>query len=136
MTRPISLIGNSTPVSLLASIIETMPVSRRSALRKSSRSIAPARSTSSQVTWQPISARCSQSLRTASCSTRVVMMWRRLGFCSRNPPMAQLSDSDPQEVKTISLAFFAPNNPATWPRASSTASRMSRPNLWAEEGLP
>jgi len=60
----------------------------------------------------------------------------RVGFCSRNPPIAQLSDSEPHEVKTISLGLDAPSNSATCSRARSTADFICRPSECAEDGLP
>src|SRR6266704_5824856 len=75
-------------------------------------------------------------LRTASCSTRVVMICRLFGLASRNPPIAQLSDSEPHEVKAISSGARAPINSATCDRARSTAARMVLPKRCADDGLP
>jgi hypothetical protein len=50
--------------------------------------------------------------------------------------MAQLSDSEPHEVKTISLVSAAPIKLATCSRDSSIARFISRPSVCAEEGFP
>jgi hypothetical protein len=47
-----------------------------------------------------------------------------------------LSDSDPQDVNTISLTSAAPIKLATCSRDCSTAFFISRPNACADEGLP
>ena len=50
--------------------------------------------------------------------------------------MAQLSDSEPHDVKTISLGSAAPIKFATCSREFSTARFISRPSACADEGLP
>ena len=50
--------------------------------------------------------------------------------------MAQLSDSEPHDVNTISLVSAAPISVATCSRACSTACFIVRPSVCADDGLP
>ncbi len=50
--------------------------------------------------------------------------------------MAVLSDSVPQEVKTISESSSAPSRAWTWPRAFLMARPTRSPNWCMDEGLP
>jgi hypothetical protein len=120
-----SVMGCSTPVSLLAAMIDTSTVSGVSAFASAVGSIRPSRSTGRYLTWTPCS-RCSarQVSKTAGCSLAWVMIcagaarsWARAA-----PRMARLLASDPLAVNTIS-AGSAPIRPASRWRPSASARR-------------
>ena len=74
---------------------------------------------------------------TALCSVEQVIRWfPRSAYLAITPKRAVLSDSVAPEVKMIS-SWRAPTSPATFSRASSTATEASCPNGWSMlEGLP
>ena len=83
------------------------------ALRTSSGSTIPNRSTGRTVTLAPSVSRNRQGLIVAGCSTAVVMMWSpRSRLAKKTPLIAWLFDSLPPLVKTTSVGS-QPRSPAT-----------------------
>ena len=105
------------PVSLFTSIRETSTVSSRKASSTDSAETEPSFSGRSLVTSKPRASSSSRLLRTASCSTGelITCLPRRLP-ASAPPRTAQLSLSEPQEVKTSSCG--------AQPIASATCRRL------------
>ena len=132
----ISGIGSIVPTSLFACITVIRIVFGVRALRTSSGSTIPYRSTGSMVTFAPSFSRNRQGLSVAGCSTAVVMMWSpRSRLAKKTPLMAWLFDSLPPLVKTTSVGSH-PRSPATCPRAFSTASFAGIPAQWRLDGFP
>ena len=108
-----SVMGCSTPVSLLAAMIDTSTVSGVSAFASAVGSIRPSWSTGRYLTWTPCS-RCSarQVSKTAGCSLAWVMICAGAArsWAKAAPRMARLLASDPLAVNTIS-AGSAPIRP-------------------------
>ena len=126
----------TAPVSLLTSMSETSFVSGRSAPRTAETGTAPVSSGASRVTSQPRRSSSSRARRTASCSAWELMTWPPLAEAARAPErMAQLSASEPQEVKTTSPGL-QPRQSASSRRAESRSFFASRPRAWVELGLP
>ena len=134
--REMLAISVTPPVSLFTSISVTSTVSSRRASSTACTETEPSFSGWRRVTAKPRLSSSSRLLRTASCSTREEITCRPFRFMASAPPrMAQLSLSEPQEVKT--------NSPGAQPRASATCFRLlsssffaSRPRMWVELGLP
>ena len=126
----------TAPVSLLTSIRLNSTVSGRRASRTASRGIAPVRSGRRRVTSKLRLSSSSRLLRTASCSTAELITCFPLRFMASAPPrMAQLSLSEPQEVKTSSFGR-QPSASAACFRLRSSSFFASRPSVWVELGLP
>ena len=99
-TAPISLIGSIVPISLFAVITEMMAVSGRIAASTSFGSTSPYLSTGRYVTSMPIFSRYSQVLMIAWCSMLETMTCFPLAWGPMTADfIAQLSDSDPPDVK-------------------------------------
>ena len=127
---PISCIGFTAPISLLAYMIAIRIVVGRIALRTSSGSTRPSLPTGRYVTSNPCFSRFLQVSSTALCSIAWVMMWLPFSrYISATPLIIRLSDSVAPLVKMISFAV-APISEATCWRAFSTASSPAQPNEW------
>ena len=132
----IAEISVTAPVSLLTSIKETSIVSSRRASITACGLIAPVPSGLSSVTSKPRRRSSSRVLRTASCSTDEEIMCRPFRAMTSAPERsAQLSLSEPQEVKTTSPGRH-PSAAAACPRAVSSSFFASRPRVCVELGLP
>ncbi len=97
--------GKTVPVSLLANINATMS-GRTVAARRANRrmSIWPAPETGNRSLTKPDASSCSQTARTAGCSTADVITVLPAGRClDATPFSARLTASVAQLVKTISL---------------------------------
>ena len=136
-TSATARISVTAPVSLLTIIRETRTVSGRRASRTWAGEMTPVPSGFRRVTSKPRLSSRSRLRRTASCSTRELMTCLPLRFMLSAPESrAQLSLSEPQEVKTTSAGDLAPRASATCERQASSSFRASRPLAWVEEGLP
>jgi hypothetical protein len=118
------------PVSLLARMIETSPVSGGT-------SVSGDRQPSARTgaTTRSMRSRKASSVRsTDGCSTADVNT-RRQRRAPSVPSSASAFASVAPDVNTISLGC-APISAATWSRARSIASRAARPSACSEEALP
>jgi hypothetical protein len=101
--RPISATGWIVPISALACMTETSRVSGRIALRTSSGSTRPSRSTCTTVVSKPAARSGSSALRTEKCSTSETTRWRPFFDPAIAAPLtARLLASVAPEVNTIS----------------------------------
>ena len=127
--------GNTTPVSLLACMIDTSRVSGESARMNPGMSRLPFRSTSTYVTRQPFRSISRQTSSTAGCSTVVVMICFRFGLARTTPWMAVLLLSVAHPVKRISLGSAPPRQSAIVRRAAATAWLVRPAGSYIELGL-
>ena len=126
----------TAPVSLFTIMRETSTVSGRSAARTASADTAPSGPGSSRVTEYPRLSSSSRVFSTASCSTAELITCPPFGEAAHAPDSsAQLSLSEPQEVKTTSPGA-QPSAEATFFRAASSSFFASRPFACVELGLP
>ena len=134
--RATPAISVTPPVSLLTIISETSAVSSRSAAFTSPTRTAPSGPGFRRVTSQPCASSSSRLFRTASCSTSEETICLPVRFAASAPPSrAQLSLSEPQDVKTSSSAA-QPSASATAAREEQSSFAASRPLAWVELGLP
>ena len=118
MARAASFTGRTVPSSLFTSIMDTSTVSGRRAAASCSGATRPALSGLRYVTSYPWRSSSLQVSSTAACSMAVVIMcFPRRRFSSSAPRMAQLSLSEPQDVKKTSSG--------RQPRAPARSARQS-----------
>ena len=126
----------TAPVSLLTSMSETSTVSGRRASSTACTGMAPLSSGARRVTSYPRRSSSSRDLRTASCSAMELITCPPFAEAACAPESrAQLSASEPQEVKTSSFGW-QPRQSETSRRALSSRFFASRPRAWVELGLP
>jgi hypothetical protein len=123
-----------TPVSLFASMTDTIPVGSFNAAATSSRSTTPSRFTASLRSFQPLRASSCAGLATHGCSIALTAICAGL----RNPAaplMNRLLASVPPETKTICDGCTL-TSAATCSRATLTALRACVPSSCRLDALP